>query len=63
MIRIDVDPIKIGDKFEKIQDIKDLSTGEEKEIDSALSQILLVNFWATWNKPSLKFFEEINKID
>jgi hypothetical protein len=63
LIRIDVDPIKIGDKFEKIQDIKDLSTGEEKEIDSALSQILLVNFWATWNKPSLKFFEEINKID
>lgn len=59
LISIDVTPFEVGHKLEKITDLADLATGNDVTLQHNAGEVLAINFWASWCKPSAKHIQDI----
>jgi thiol-disulfide isomerase/thioredoxin len=48
---IEVKPPSTGGPFIPIKDLVDIYTQEDKSIEHKAGQVLLIDFWETWNPP------------
>ena len=59
MVQIDVQPVSIGSQFSTVEGLVDLFKGTKSTLEHVSGQVILVNFWATWCRPSYAYMNQI----
>ncbi len=62
LVKIDVQPVSVGTAFQKVSGITKLATGESTTLEFTQGVPMLINFWAAWCQPSIRYTSEIAKL-
>jgi thioredoxin-like negative regulator of GroEL len=54
--------VAVGAAFKKVSGLARLLTGEAVSIEHTQGVPMLINFWAAWCQPSIKYTREIAKM-